>query len=43
MISIVALVITLPITLLIGMGTYFDVGSPIFFFFKQELVGRKNG
>ncbi|WP_274621362.1 sugar transferase [Enterocloster bolteae] len=39
-ISIIALVITLPINLLIGIGTYFDVGSPIFF--KQERVG-KNG
>lgn len=29
-ISIIALVITLPINLLIGIGTYFDVGSPIF-------------
>ena len=37
-ISIIALVITLPINLLIGIGTYFDVGSPIFF--KQERVGN---
>lgn len=39
-ISIIALFITLPINLLIGIGTYLDVGLPIFF--RQERVG-KNG
>lgn len=39
-ISIAALLITLPINLLIAIGTYLDVGLPIFF--RQERVG-KNG
>ncbi|MBQ6395770.1 MAG: sugar transferase [Atopobiaceae bacterium] len=38
--SSAALVVTLPINLAIAVGTYFDVGSPIFF--KQTRIG-KNG
>lgn len=39
-ISLIALLITLPVNLLIGIVTFFDVGRPIFF--TQERVG-KNG
>ena len=37
-VSLLALVITLPINLLIGIVTYFDVGRPIFF--TQQRVGK---
>ena len=37
-ISLIALIVTLPINLVIGIITYFDVGSPIFF--RQERVGK---
>ena len=40
LISLCALIITLPINLIIGVITFFDVGNPIFF--KQKRVG-KNG
>lgn len=39
-ISMMALILTLPINLVIGIITYFDVGRPVFF--KQQRVG-KNG
>lgn len=39
-ISMIALILTLPINLIIGIITYFDVGRPIFF--KQQRAG-KNG
>ncbi|MBR3760581.1 MAG: sugar transferase [Ruminococcus sp.] len=39
-VSFLALTVTLPINLIIGICTYFDVGNPIFF--KQERCG-KNG
>ena len=37
-ISLIALIVTLPINLLIGIITYFDVGNPIFF--QQVRTGR---
>jgi len=37
-ISLIAVTVTLPINLIIGVITFFDVGRPIFFF--QERVGR---
>ena len=37
-ISFLALTVTLPINLILGICTYFDVGNPIFF--KQERCGR---
>ncbi len=40
LVSFLALTVTLPINLIIGICTYFDVGNPIFF--KQERCG-KNG
>lgn len=36
--SLVILVVTLPINLIIGVVTFFDVGRPLFF--KQERIGR---
>ena len=36
--SLIALLITLPINLVIGVVTYFDVGSPLFF--KQTRIGK---
>lgn len=39
-ISMIALILTLPVNLIIGIITYFDVGRPIFF--KQQRAG-KNG
>ncbi|EHQ91864.1 sugar transferase [Desulfosporosinus youngiae] len=38
-VSGLALIVTLPINLVIGIVTYFDVGRPIFF--KQERVGKE--
>lgn len=38
--SLMALIVTLPINLVIGIVTFFDVGTPIFF--KQQRIG-KNG
>ena len=37
-VSLVALIITLPINLIIGIITFFDVGRPIFF--KQQRAGK---
>lgn len=37
-VALLALTVTLPVNLIIGICTYFDVGSPIFF--KQERVGK---
>lgn len=37
-VAIIAIIITLPINIIIGLVTYFDVGCPIFF--KQTRVGR---
>lgn len=37
-ISLIALLVTLPINLVIGVITFFDVGCPIFF--KQERIGK---
>ena len=37
-ISFFALILTLPINLIIGIGTLMDVGLPLFF--KQERVGK---
>lgn len=40
LISLIALIVFLPINLIIGIITMFDVGFPIFF--GQERIGRKN-
>lgn len=37
-VAFLALTVTLPVNLIIGICTYFDVGNPIFF--KQERVGK---
>ena len=39
LVSLIALIITLPINLVIAIVTFFDVGRPLFF--KQKRIGRK--
>ena len=38
LLSAIALIITLPINLILGIVTFFDVGNPIFF--RQERIGK---
>lgn len=38
LLSAIALIVTLPINLILGVITFFDVGNPIFF--KQERIGK---
>ena len=37
-VSAIALLVTLPVNMLIGIMTFFDVGIPVFF--KQKRIGK---